>query len=269
MENYICVTCGTRYPTTESAPERCPICEDERQYVGRSGQQWTTMDELRKEHHNAFRELAPVITAILTETSFGIGQQAYLIQTAASNVLWDCVTLLDDDTIAGIEQRGGLQAMALSHPHFFTSINAWSRAFGGVPIYIHQDNSEWVVEMGDAVTFWEGETLDMLPGSGLTLIRCGGHFPGSTVLHWAAGLDGAGALFSGDTIQVMADPHWVSFMYSYPNAVPLSAPGVQAIVGAVRPFAFERIYGAFGVVQEDGNGTVERSAGRYIRAIGG
>jgi hypothetical protein len=122
MENFICVACGTRYPASGSAPERCPICEDDRQYVPPSGQQWTTMDELRKGHRNAFRELAPGITAIVTEPGFSIGQQAHLVQTAAGNVLWDCVTLLDDDTIAGVEQRGGLRAIALSHPHYYTTL---------------------------------------------------------------------------------------------------------------------------------------------------
>jgi glyoxylase-like metal-dependent hydrolase (beta-lactamase superfamily II) len=150
------------------------------------------------------------------------------------------------------------------------TINAWSRAFGDVPIYIHGDDNEWVMEPGDAITFWKGETREILPGSGMTLIRCGGHFSGAAVLHWSAGLDGAGALFSGDTIQVVADQRWVSFMYSYPNAVPLNAREVRSIARAVRPFAFERIYGAFGgVVEADGNGAVERSAERYIRAIGG
>lgn len=269
MEKFICVTCGTRFPASESAPERCPICEDDRQYVGRSGQQWTTLEQLRAGHHNTFRELGTGITAIATKPGFAIGQQAHLIQTEAGNVLWDCIAFLDDPTVEHIQQLGGLKAIALSHPHYYTTINEWSGAFGGVPIYIHADDREWVMEPGDAIVFWNGETLEILPGSGLTLIRCGGHFPGAAVLHWSAGLDGAGALFSGDTIQVVADPRWVSFMYSYPNAVPLNAREVQTIVDAVRPFAFERIYGAFGgVVQEDGNGAVERSAERYIRAIG-
>ncbi len=270
MEKFICVTCGTRYPASRSVPGRCPICEDDRQYVGRSGQQWTTLEQLRAGHHNTFRELAPGITAIVTEPGFAIGQQAHLIQTAAGNVLWDCIALLDDATVGRIQELGGLQAIALSHPHYYTTINEWSQAFGGVPIFIHRDDQEWVMEPGDAITFWDGETLDMLPGSGLTLIRCGGHFPGAAVLHWSAALDGAGALFSGDTIQVAPDSRWVSFMYSYPNMIPLNAGQVQRAVEAVQPFRFERVYGAFGgVVQSDGSGAVQRSAERYIRAIGG
>jgi glyoxylase-like metal-dependent hydrolase (beta-lactamase superfamily II) len=268
MEQYICVTCGTRYPASEDIPASCPICEDDRQYVGRSGQKWTTLEELRKTHHNVFQELAPGITSIKTEPGFGINQQAHLVQTSAGNVLWDCIALIDDETIAGVNERGGIDAIALSHPHYYTTINEWSSAFGDVPVYIHADDREWVMEPGETIDFWEGETLEILPGSGLTLIRCGGHFPGAAVMHWSAGLDGAGALLCGDTIQVVADQRWVSFMYSYPNIVPLNAGEIQAIVDAVEPFTFEKIYGAFGgIVQQDGNGAVRRSAERYINAI--
>jgi glyoxylase-like metal-dependent hydrolase (beta-lactamase superfamily II) len=269
MDRYICVTCGTRYPAAETPPAACPICEDDRQYVGREGQQWTTLDELRKTHRNTFRELATGITSILTEPGFGIGQQAHVVQTPQGNVLWDCIALIDDETISTVQSLGGLRAIAMSHPHYYTTILEWSEAFGGIPIYIHEDDREWVMEPGDAINFWDGETLEILPGSGLTLIRCGGHFPGAAVLHWSQALDGKGALFCGDTIQVVADQRWVSFMYSYPNVIPLNAAEIRRIVASVEPFHFRRIYGAFGgVVAEDGNGAVRRSAERYIKAIG-
>ena len=38
-----------------------------------------------------------------------------------------------------------------------------------------------------------------------TVIRVGGHFPGSCALHWPHGSAGKGSLFSGDTIQVVPD----------------------------------------------------------------
>ena len=82
-------------------------------------------------------------------------------------------------------------------------------------------------------------------GTGLTLIRCGGHFEGGSVLHWAGGAGGKGALLSGDIIEVAADRRWVSFMYSYPNFIPLDAAAVRHIVAAVEPYAFEDIYGAW------------------------
>lgn len=267
MPKYICVTCGIQYPESEQPPAGCIICEDDRQYVGHNGQIWTTLDELRASHRNTIKELDPGIWSILPEPKLGIGQQAHLVQTPQGNVLWDCVSLLDDATIATINDLGGLAAIALSHPHYYTTQLDWAREFG-VPVYIHEDDHEWVVEPGEEITFWSGETLEILPGSGLTLIRCGGHFPGAAVMHWASALDGDGALFVGDTIQVIADRRWVSFMYSYPNMVPLNAGEIQRIVDAVDPFPFRRVYGAFGgIVSEDGNGAIRRSAERYIRAI--
>jgi hypothetical protein len=103
------------------------------------------------------------------------------------------------------------------------------------------------------------------------LIRCGGHFPGGAVLHWPAGAEGRGVLLSGDIIQGVPDRRWVSFMYSYPNYIPLNAPAVEHIVAAVDPYAFERVYSAFHPLQvmENGKGAVRRSAERYLRAIHG
>ncbi|MBX0330447.1 hypothetical protein K2Z83_22575, partial [Oscillochloris sp. ZM17-4] len=144
----------------------------------------------------------------------------------------------------------------------------WSRAFDA-PIFLHADNRPWVMRPDPAITFWEGETYAPLPG--LTLIRCGGHFPGSSVLHWADGADGRGALFTGDTMMVVSDRRYVSFMYSYPNLIPLSPSGVRRIVAAVEPFAFDRIYGSWDgkIVASDAKAAVHRSAERYIAHLQG
>jgi glyoxylase-like metal-dependent hydrolase (beta-lactamase superfamily II) len=144
----------------------------------------------------------------------------------------------------------------------------WSRAFDA-PIYLHADNRPWVMRPDDAVRFWEGETRELLPG--LTAIRAGGHFPGSSVLHWAAGAGGKGALFTGDTIMVVSDRRYVSFMYSFPNYIPLNARGVRGVVAAVEPYAFDRIYGSWpaSIVAEDAKAAVRRSAERYIAHIEG
>jgi hypothetical protein len=55
MPCFICVTCGIQFAETDQRPEKCEICEDERQYVGWSGQQWTTLDELRQSHRSVVR----------------------------------------------------------------------------------------------------------------------------------------------------------------------------------------------------------------------
>src|SRR5205085_1867631 len=99
--------------------------------------------------------------------------------------------------------------------------------------------------------------------------RCGGHFDGSDVLHWANGADGRGVLLAGDTIQVVSDRRYVSFMYSYPNVIPLNAARVAHIASAVEPYAFEKLYGGWwhSIVATDAKNAVMRSAARYINAI--
>src|SRR6476646_2649035 len=113
MESYICITCGTQYPASATAPTHCPICEDDRQYVHQNGQQWTTLAELRRDHTNELTLIDPAITAIRTAPIFAIGQQAQLIQTPAGNVLWDCISFLDDATVAEVQRRGGIAAIAI------------------------------------------------------------------------------------------------------------------------------------------------------------
>ena len=166
-----------------------------------------------------------------------------------------------------IRERGGLAAIAISHPHYYTSMVEWSEAFGGVPVWLHEDDQQWVMRADDRVQFWSGEAKPLVDG--LTLVRCGGHFDGGTVLHWPAGAGERGALLSGDVIQVTPDLRSVSFMYSYPNYIPLNASAVRRIVAAVEAFEFDRIYGAFRhmTIAEGGMAAVHRSAARYLRAI--
>jgi hypothetical protein len=267
VKSFICTTCATQFAASEQPPAACPICQDERQYVPPSGQRWTTLDDLRRTHRNAFRRLEPGLYGFSPEPSIGIGQRALLVRTPAGNVLWDCVPLLDDATVDIIRGLGGLSAIAISHPHFYASMVEWAHAFDA-PVFLHADDREWVMRPDPAIRFWEGETHPL--GDGLTLVRCGGHFAGSAVLHWAAGADGRGALLTGDTIQVVPS-RWVSFMRSYPNQVPLDAARVRRIVAAVEPFAFDRIYAAWwdAHVETDAKATIARSAVRYLDAIAG
>jgi glyoxylase-like metal-dependent hydrolase (beta-lactamase superfamily II) len=264
--NAICVTCGTQFAASAEAPPTCPICQDERQYVNWNGQQWTTLQVLQQERTNAIRPLEPGLTGICTEPAFAIGQRALLVQTPGGNVLWDCISLIDQPTIDALNALGGVSAIAISHPHFYSSMVEWSRAFAA-PIHLHADNRAYVMRPDPAINFWDGERLAL--GDGITLIRCGGHFAGSTVLHWAQGAAGRGALLTGDTITVAEDRRFVSFMYSYPNLLPLPASAVRRIAAAVEPYAIERLYaGWWGkVVDIDAHAVVARSAQRYIRQI--
>src|SRR3954451_5838799 len=264
MERFVCVTCGTQFAERDEHPPSCPICTDPRQYVGLDGQRWTTLAELAASHENAIRDEHELV-GIGTEPSFAIGQRALLVPFGDSTLLWDCVTLLDDATAAHVERRGGLDAIAISHPHYYSAMVEWARRFD-CPIHLHAADAEWVMRPDPAIGYWDGETLDL--GDGLTLIRPGGHFEGGTILHRA---DGAGALLTGDIIQVIPDRSHVAFMWSYPTLVPLPEAEVQRIAAAVQPFAYEAIYGAwFGtVIERDGPAIVRRSAERYGRALRG
>ena len=264
MDEFICIACGTQYPAADAPPPSCPICDDPRQYVPLDGQRWTTMAELAAEHENVVRADGD-FAGIGTDPGFAIGQRALLVPFGDSNLLWDCISLLDDATAEEVERRGGLTGIAISHPHYYSSMVAWARRFD-CPIHLHAADAEWVMRPDPAIAHWDGERLEL--GHGLTLIRGGGHFPGGTILHRA---EGAGSLLTGDIIQVIPDRTHVGFMWSYPNLVPLPDAEVQRIAAAVEPFAFEAIYGAWWgrLIPAGAKDVVRRSAARYTRALAG
>ncbi|GCE08137.1 MBL fold metallo-hydrolase [Dictyobacter aurantiacus] len=268
MQHWICVTCGTQFAASEEKPESCPICLDQRQYVGHQGQQWTTLEEMRGsgEYSNTIKQHEPGLVGIGTSPKFAIGQRGLLVRSEQGNVLWDCITYLDDETYEAVKELGGISAIAISHPHYYSCMVEWAQRFDAT-IYLHADDRQWVMRPDERIIFWSGET-QQLPGN-LTLVRLGGHFPGGTVLHWPQGAEGKGALLTGDIITVVADRRWVSFMYSYPNLIPLPAAEVARIRDAIRPYAFDRIYAAWfdTIVPEDAHDAVMRSADRYIEAL--
>jgi hypothetical protein len=270
MENFICVQCGTQFAETAGPPPRCPICEDERQFVRHAGQEWTTLKRLAIDHHNRLEEEAPSLLGIGTEPEFAIAQRALLLQSPGGNLLWDCIALVDDQTVAKIGARGGIRAIAISHPHYYTTMADWAERFDA-QIFLHAADRGWVMRKSSRIQFWEGTTLSLWDG--LTLINCGGHFDGGTVLHWPAASrsrKSKGALLTSDIIQVVQDRRYVSFMRSYPNLIPLGPAAINRILKNIEPFPFEQIYGAWwkANVLADAKAAVVRSADRYVRAIG-
>ena len=113
------------------------------------------------------------------------------------------------------------------------------------------------------IELWSGDERELAPG--LTLLRLGGHFAGGTVLHDAA----SSTLLSGDIVMVIPDRRFVSFMWSYPNLIPLPAAEVARIAAALDTWEFERILGAWWnrLVPRDGNEVVQRSAARYAERV--
>src|SRR5947207_14129359 len=266
MENFICIQCGTQFSATSEPPPRCTICEDERQFVHYGGQQWTTLERLAADHHNRFEEEAPHLLGIGTEPEFAIGQRALLLQSPNGNLLWDCISLLDDKTVAEVKARGGIRAIAISHPHFYSSMVEWAERFDA-QIFLHAEDRQWVMRKSMRVEFLKGTTLAFWDN--ITLVHCGGHFEGGAVLHWPAGANGKGALLTGDIITVVQDRGYVSFMRSYPNLIPLGPAAIRRVTDAIGPFSFDQIYGGWwkANILSDAKAAVARSAERYLRAI--
>ncbi len=143
---------------------------------------------------------------------FGIPQRALLLATAAGNIMWECLSLVTDEALQRLQEHGGVDRIIISHPHFYASMIEWSEALGRVPILLHAADRAWVPRTSRCIEHWDGDSLAL--GGGVMLVRTGGHFPGSTVLHWATGPRRRGALFVGDSPQVAQDRRGVSFMYS-------------------------------------------------------
>ncbi|HEX4553304.1 MAG TPA: MBL fold metallo-hydrolase [Xanthobacteraceae bacterium] len=268
MEAFICTACGVQYPPSDKPPARCTICEEERQYVPPTGQSWTTLTSLAARNFNAWRQYEPGVIGIGTQPAFAIGQRALLICTPHGNVLWDCISMLDAATVTLIKGLGGLTAIGISHPHFYSTMVEWSRAFGDVPIHLHAADRQWIMRPDPAIRPWDGETLEILPD--VTMIRGGGHFPGGSMLHWAKGAGGRGVLCSSDIATVTADRKFLTFMWSYPNFIPLPAAAVEGVAAALAPFRFDTIYGHYfdRVIPAGAKEVLKKSVARYVAAIG-
>jgi hypothetical protein len=267
MPAWICTTCGVQHADTDTPPGHCAICADERQYVGWNGQQWTTMAQIGQTHTTVVREEEPDLLGIGVEPAYAIGQRALLVRTPDGNVLWDCVSLLDDTARSRIESLGGISAICMSHPHFYAAHIEFADAFDA-RVLIPRADEQWIRRPSPRIELFD-DAVELVPG--VTLVRIGGHFDGAAVLHWAAGADGRGALLTGDTITVVQDRDWVSFMWSYPNLIPLDEATVLGIARRVEPFEFDRVYGGWWgrVVVRDGPGAIRRSADRYVARLHG
>ena len=202
------------------------------------------------------------------EPPVAIGQRLLVVKTDEGNVLWDMIPLVDDAALEAVRACGEVRAIAISHPHYYSGMVEWSRALGrlqgdDVPILLHEADREWVQRPDPAVELWSGDVRELW--GGLTLLRLGGHFAGGTVLHDA----GRSTLLSGDIVMVIPDRRYVSFMWSYPNLIPLPAAEVERIAAALEPWPFERILGAWWdrLVPRGGSELVRRSAERYARAL--
>lgn len=257
----LCTACSTSYDDDNITA--CKICEDERQFVPASGQQWLAFSALRASHQNKWRQHQAGLLSVQTVPAFAINQRAFLLQTPHGNILWDCIANLDDATETLIKALGGIHAIAISHPHYYSTLQDWAAAFKA-PVYLHADDRQWLMRQSPYIQWWQGDDLELLPQ--VRLLRLGGHFAGGTVLHWA---QNDGIVLSGDIVQVAPGANTVSFMWSYPNMLPLSAATVSTLVQRLDKVQFNQIYGAFAgrEITRDAQKRVKEAAARYIRCL--
>ncbi|WP_207431497.1 MBL fold metallo-hydrolase [Sabulibacter ruber] len=259
----ICATCGTRYASAKDAADSCPICLDERQYVGDHGQAWLSYEELGKGKSIRFTRLQPGLHELIIVPAFAIGQKAHLVLSESGNILWDCLPYLDEPTIAYIQSLGGLKAITISHPHYYGLMAEWAAVFN-CPVYLHEADQEWVQDESEHFRFWDG--AEMALWDDIRIVHVAGHFSGSTVLHLPHhGTNGT--LLTGDSIYVARDRKHVSFMYSFPNLVPLPQKAIELIRQRVEPLAFDTLHAAFEgqVIATGAKEAVDRSVKRYLR----
>ena len=268
MPAHICTTCGTQYPEADNPPAGCTICQEQRQYVNPLGQAWTTLSAMRRTYFNAFRQHEPGLIGIGTMPAFAIAQRALLLRTPAGNILWDCISFIDDATVEIVRSLGGIAAIAISHPHYYSSMVEWSHAFGGAPIHLHAADRQWVMRPDPAVTFWDGETQGTRSRRHAAPLRRPFRRRHGAALGARRRRQGRAAV---GRHRAGAARQEVSFMRSYPDLIPLDANSVRHIAGVLEPWPFDPVYGAWWdrVIPAGGKAALALSVKRYLAAIGG
>jgi glyoxylase-like metal-dependent hydrolase (beta-lactamase superfamily II) len=266
MEHFTCVTCGTQFPASDQPPESCPVCTDERQHVGLGGQRWTTHAELAATHHNRIERDGDLV-GIGIEERFAIPQRALLVPSKAGTIMWDCVSLASEAAVAEVQERGGIDAIAISHPHFYSSMVEWSDALGGVPILLHEADRSWVRRTSPNVEWWRGDRLTLSPD--VQLLHLPGHFPGSSALLWDGAPNGRRALLAGDSLHVADDRASVTVMHSVPNFIPVGPQVIRDLQRRLAGIRFDDVYGfTWGRnVIGGADAAVARSLNRYLDIV--
>ena len=261
-QKIICTACGTQYQQTLSSKATCPICLDDRQAVPEKGQSWTNLQELSDNHSVIIKKLHDNLYELKMAPAFAIGQRALLVITATGNVLWDCIALINEPTIEFIKSKGGLKAIAFSHPHYYTTMNEWAAIFN-CPIYIHQKDEQWIFNKGDHISLWSEAEKELWDG--IRLINIGGHFPGSSIVH-VPFLSKDGTILCGDTFYISPSKKHAAVMYSYPNRIPLPTQEVQRIKKQMLNIPFDTMHGFYDYqnIYDNAKQLIESSLEKYI-----
>lgn len=223
------------------------------------GQTWTSLKQLVKDHKNEWHQLVGTNNcwSIRSEPQVAIGQRCILITTPAGNVLWDCITLLDAETTSKIKEVGGLKAIVISHPHYYSSHMHWADTFE-CPVFIAAEDEEWCVaeDRSHRRKLLQHESHEI--SDNVTALKLGGHFPGSLVLHYLPDPTQpaqSALLFIADTIVTVPSALYhvdrlpgttsYSFDWSIPNRIPLPPPEIFKMWQVLKKWKFGGTFGAF------------------------
>ncbi|KXX74478.1 Uncharacterized protein YmaE [Madurella mycetomatis] len=266
----VCLTCGTQHSASDLASlPTCFICDDPRQYTPPTGQEFTTLSSLRtsKVYRNEFHSYPqnskqPLFTTIVTNPKIAIGQRPILLHTPKGNILWDCITYLDDETADRINNElGGLAAIVISHPHFYSAHLEWAERFD-CPVYLSAEDQGWLARRDGKRQVFLGEIETRIEvgreDTGARAIKLGGHFPGSLVLLYD------GHILTADTLMMTPSgrANWnvdalrrprerprgtntFCFMWSIPNMIPLSPDEIARMWGILKNYDMRSAHGLF------------------------
>lgn len=258
-----CATCGVEYAAA-ALPPTCPICADDRQWVPEDGQRWVRPADSTATIDLVERE--PGLWGLVVDDGVGIGQQAKVVVTEQGCVMVDVPAAITDDAVRAVRELGPLRAIIPSHPHMLGLASAWSAALDDAPVCVAEADAGWLGVRPGSLRTWRGE---LRPVDGVVATQPGGHFAGSTVVHWR-GADDRGVLLAGDSIMVNPDRVTTSFMRSYPNRLPLSGPVALRIAAHVARWEFDRLYSNFALrIDADARRAVLDSARRHAEWASG
>ncbi len=257
----ICNACGTQHPS-DYKEDFCFTCSEERQYIPTEGQTWTTHETLLATHKNKIVRINNTLYEIVISPTFAIGQRCFLVLSKSGNILWDCIPLLDAETINFINKMGGLKGIAFSHPHYYSNMNDWANTFN-CPIYIHKSDEPFIVDKGKNIVLWEGDEIQILDD--IKMINIGGHFDGSSVL-LIPSMSVKGTMLCGDTMYLSPSKKHFAIMYSYPNRIPLPLSEIRRIKERLHNIEFDSIFGfySFQNLTENARDILDKSIQRYL-----
>lgn len=262
---WTCPNCATQFAPSEAQPERCPVCEDDRQYVAWDGQRWTSHASLQQQYRLRIGEDDGLL-AIAVDGAFAIPQRLAHLRTDAGNILWESLGFVTPEAVAALNDFGGVDRIVISHPHFYSAMVEWADALDA-EILLHRADRAWVQRPSPRIRFWEGDTLAL--SRDVTLVNTAGHFEGSTALHWRRGPHDKPILLAGDSPHVAQDRRWVAFMRSVPNFMPMATSAVARMQRLLSDFDFDDVYGfSWGRnIIGGGRAAVDASFERFFRQV--